>query len=62
MWDDLPMPFMVGGIKVWPCASKPGFKHFIAFEGRPYWFMSRSAAVLFAKDRQFIEDSEFLCD
>ena len=62
MLDDLPMPFMVGAIKVWPCASRPGFQHFIAFEGRPFYFRSRSEAILFARDRQSTEDPENLCD
>lgn len=59
---DLPQPFMVGSIKVWPCASRPGFQHFIAYEGRPYWFKSRNEAVLFARDKQSMNDSEGLCD
>jgi hypothetical protein len=62
MWDDLPAPFMVGSIKLWPAHSRPGMQWFIAHEGRPYYFPSKSAAVLFAKDRQSIEDPEMLCD
>ena len=62
MFDDLPCPFMVGAIKVWPCASKPGFAHFIAHEGRPFYFRSKSEAILFAKDRQAIDDPENICD
>lgn len=62
MWDDLPSPFVVGAIKIWPCMSRPGFQWFIAHDGSPYYFKSKSEAVLFAKDRQSIEDSEFLCD
>ena len=62
MWDDLPAPFMVGAIKIWPAHSRLGMQWFIAHEGRPYYFPSKSAAVLFAKDRQSIEDPEMLCD
>jgi hypothetical protein len=62
VFDDLPSPFMVNQIKVWPCASRPGFQWFIAHEGNPHYFKSKAEAVLFAKDRQSIEDPEFLCD
>jgi hypothetical protein len=61
-FNDLPCPFMVGAIKVWPCASKPGFAHFIAFEGKPYYFRSKNEAVLFAKDAQSGSDPEGLVD
>jgi len=61
-FDDLPCPFMVGSIKVWPCASRPGFAHFIAFEGKPYYFRSKNEAVLFAKDAQSGSDPEGLVD
>jgi len=60
--SDLPAPFMVGGLKVWPCASRPGFQWFIAHEGRPLYFKSRAEAVLFAKDAQSMHDPEGLCD
>jgi hypothetical protein len=62
MIDDLPAPFMVGAIKVWPAHSRPGMRWFIAFEGKPYWFATRNAAILFARDRQSLEDNENLCD
>jgi hypothetical protein len=62
MFDDLPAPFMASAIKVWPCASRPGFQWFIAWEGRPYYFRSRNDAILFAKDRCSVEDHEGLCD
>ena len=62
MWDDLPMPFMVGAIKIWPAHSRAGFSHFITFEGRPFYFRSKNEAILFARDRQSMEDSENLCD
>jgi len=61
-FDDLPCPFMVGAIKVWPCASRPGFKHFIAYEGKPYYFRSKQEALLFARDAQSGNDPEGLCD
>jgi hypothetical protein len=56
------MPFMVGEIKVWPCASRPGFQWFIAHQGKPYYFVSKQEAILFAKDRQSMNDPEGLCD
>jgi hypothetical protein len=62
MFDDLPAPFMVGAIKVWPCASRPGFPWFIAHEGKPFYFRSKDNAVLFARDRQAMEDGEGMCD
>ncbi len=62
MFDDLPAPFMVGAIKVWPCASRPGFSWFIAHEGKPFYFRTKDNAVLFARDRQAMEDSEGMCD
>ena len=55
-------PFMVGSIKVWPCASRPGFQWFIACEGKPMYFKSKADAVLFAKDAQSMHDPEGLCD
>ena len=62
MWDDLPMPFMVGAIKVWPVHARAEFSHFIAHEGKPHYFRTKNAAILFAKDRQAMEDPENLCD
>jgi len=62
MFDNLPTPFTIASIKVWPCASRPGFQWFIAHEGKPYWFRSRNDAILFAKDRCSVEDHEGLCD
>jgi hypothetical protein len=62
MWEDLPMPFMVGAIKIWPCMSRPGFTHFIAYEGKPYYFRAKNEAILFARDRQSMEDPENICD
>lgn len=53
---------MVGAIKVWPCASRPGFSWFIAHDGLPHYFPSKAAATLFAKDAQSISDPEGLCD
>jgi hypothetical protein len=60
--DDLPAPFMVGGVKIWPAHSRPGYSWFIAHEGKPYYFRSRNEAVLFAKDAQSGSDPEGLCD
>jgi hypothetical protein len=62
MLDDLPAPFMVDKIKVWPCMSRPGFRWFIAYEGKAHYFRSKSEAILFAKDQQAVEDQENLCD
>jgi hypothetical protein len=61
-FDSLPCPFMVGAIKVWPCASRPGFQWFIAYDGKPFYFQNRANAILFAKDRQSMNDEEGLCD
>lgn len=62
MIDDLPAPFMAGAIKVWPVHSRPDFSWFMAYEGKPYYFRTRAEALLFARDKQAIEDTEFLCD
>ena len=62
MWDDLPCPFMVGAIKIWPCMSRPGFQWFVAYEGKPFYFRSKNSAILFARDKQAMDDPEGLCD
>ena len=62
MLDDLPAPFMAGAIKIWPVHSRPDYQWFIAHEGKPYYFRSKNEALLFARDRQSIDDAEFLCD
>ena len=62
MFENLPCPFMIGDIKVWPAHSRPGMRWFIAHEGKPYWFRSKNEAKLFAMDRQAMEDPEGLCD
>lgn len=62
MWDDLPMPFMVGAIKIWPAHSRPGYQWFIAHEGKPHYFRSKAEAMLFARDQQSGSDPEGLCD
>jgi hypothetical protein len=62
LFDNLPCPFMVDKIKVWPCASRPGFQWFIAHNGKPFYFASKQAAILFAKDAQSGSDPEGLCD
>ena len=49
---------MVNEIKVWPCTSRAGFSHFIAYEGKPYYFTTKGAAILFAKEKQAMDDSE----
>lgn len=49
-------------MKVWPCSSRPGWSWFIAHEGKPYYFRNRAEAILFARDRQAMEDEENLCD
>jgi hypothetical protein len=61
-FDDLPCPFMVGTIKLWPVHSRPGFQWFIAHEGKPYYFKSKNEALLFAKDAQSGSDLEGLVD
>ena len=58
MFDDLPCPFMVDGIKVWPCASRPGFQHFMAHGGKPFYFRSKAEAVLFVKTVQGLTEGE----
>lgn len=62
MWNDLPMPRMTGSIKIWPVHSRDDYKFFIAYDGRPYYFRSYNEALLFAKDKQSIDDPEMLCD
>lgn len=62
MWEDLPMPFMVGAIKIWPVHSRAEFSHFLALEGKPYYFHTKNEAILFARDRQSMEDPENICD
>jgi hypothetical protein len=46
-WDDIASPFTTSGIKVWPCHSRPGFSWFIAHDGKPYYFRSKSEALHF---------------
>jgi hypothetical protein len=57
MWDDLPEPFMVESIKIWPCLSRPEFRWFIAFEGKPYYFQTKGDAMLFAQNQQIEQKS-----
>ena len=61
-FDDLPCPFMVGSIKLWPVHSRPNFQWFIAHEGKPYYFKTKNEALLFAKDAQSGSDPEGLVD
>ena len=62
MWNDLPMPRVTGSIKIWPVHSRDDYKYFIAYDGKPYYFRSYNEALLFAKDKQSIDDPEMLCD
>lgn len=62
MLDDLPAPFMTGAIKIWPVHSRAEFSWFIAYEGRPFYFKTKNSAILFARDKQAMEDPENLCD
>ena len=58
MFDDLPAPFMVDSVKVWPCASRPGYQWFIAHGGKPFYFRSKQEAVTFAKTAQGENDAK----
>jgi hypothetical protein len=62
MWNDLPMPRMAGSLKIWPVHSRPEYRFFIAYEGKPYYFRTYNEALLFARDKQAIDDPELLCD
>ena len=62
MWNDLPMPRMVGALKIWPVHSRPEYKWFVTYDGKPHYFRSWNEAVLFVKDKQAIDDPEMLCD
>ena len=62
MWNDLPMPRMVGALKIWPVHSRPEYKWFVAYDGKLHYFRSWNEAVLFVKDKQAIDDPEMLCD
>ena len=53
---------MTGSIKIWPVHSRADYKFFIAYDGKPYYFRSYNEALLFAKDKQSIDDPEMLCD
>jgi hypothetical protein len=57
MFSDLPMPFMVGAVKLWPVHSRPEFSWFLAYEGKPFYFRSKQEAVLFARSVQ--KDKDF---
>lgn len=58
MWDDLPEPFMVGPIKLWPAHSRPGMQWFLVWDGKPFYFRNKNEAILFAKDRLTTESDE----
>jgi hypothetical protein len=49
---------MIDDIKVWPCASRPGFQWFIAHSGKPFYFRSKGEAVLFVKTVQGLAEEE----
>jgi len=46
-WDDIASPFTTSGIKVWPVHGRPGFSWFVAHEGKPHYFVSKSEALRF---------------
>ena len=46
-WGDIASPFTVDGIKVWPCVNRPGFQWFIAYEGKPHYFLTKDEALRF---------------
>lgn len=46
-WDDIASPFTTSGIKVWSVHGRPGFSWFIAHDGKPYYFRSKSEALRF---------------
>ena len=54
MFNDLPCPFMVDDIKIWPVHSRPEYQWFIAHLGEPFYFRSRAEAVAFAKKMQVV--------
>jgi len=55
-------PFSYGGVKLWPCFSRPEFQWFAAIDGSPHYFRSLNEAKLFIKDLVSNEDPENLCD
>jgi len=55
-------PFVYGGVKLWPCFSRPEFQWFAAIDGSPHYFRSLNEAKLFIKDLVSNEDPENLCD
>ena len=55
-------PFNYGGVKLWPCFSRPEFQWFAAVDGAPHYFRTLNEAKLFIKDRLSMEDAENLCD
>ena len=62
MFNDLPRPFEVGAIKIWPVHSRPEFSWFVAYAGKPFYFKTKNNAILFAMDKQEMENSENLSD
>jgi len=55
-------PFSYGGVKLWPCFSRPEFQWFAAIDGASHYFRTLNEAKLFIKDLVSNEDSENLCD
>jgi hypothetical protein len=45
--DDIASPFTTSGIKAWPVHGRPGFSWFIAHEGKPYYFRTKTEALHF---------------
>ena len=62
MWNDLPMPRMVGSLKIWPVHSRDDYRFFVAYNSKPYYFRTWNEAVLFGKDKESVDDPEMLCD
>jgi hypothetical protein len=62
MLPNLPAPFMVGSMKIWPVHSRPDFSWFLVYQEKPFYFKNKNSAVLFAKDKQAMHDAEGLCD
>ena len=46
-WGDIASPFTKEDIKVWPVHSRPDFSWFIAYEGKPHYFLTKDEALRF---------------
>ena len=62
MFNDLPCPFMVNKVKLWPVHGRPEYKWFIAHDGKPFYFRSKKEAELFAQVVQGENDAEGVGD